>query len=58
MLIADLPTSGIQNPGQFTKNSLDFTKFPLTKYPTSMLFLKTLGCKNDVLEYQVKLEKC
>ena len=33
---------------------MDFTKFPLTK--EYMSFLKTLGCKNSVLEYLVRME--
>ena len=43
-------------PWTFYRNSLEisFDK----SIQSSMLFLKTLGCKNDVLEYEVKLEKC
>ena len=56
MLIAYLPTSGIQNHGYFTEIPW---KFPLIKVSNLVCFKKTtLGCKNDVLEYEVKLEKC
>ena len=56
MLIAYLPTSGIQNTDNLYQNSLDFTKFPLTK--VSNLVYVILGCKNGVLEYQGEMEKC
>ena len=57
MLIAFLPTSGIQNPGQYFPKFLDFNKFPLTEVSNLyMLFLKTLICKNGKSEYQVKME--
>ena len=45
------------------QTSLDFTKNYLDKCIHSsvlvaMLFLKTLGCKNCVLEYKIRMENC
>ena len=57
MLIAFLPTSGIQNPGQFSKIP-GFYQISLDRSIQSiyLFFKKTLICKNGELEYQVKME--
>ena len=50
MLIAYLPCT-------IYYNSLDFTKFPLTKV-SNLIYVIFKNMQNGVLEYKVKMEKC